>query len=262
MEKGSVPLLVLADNPGPLTGAGNNTWLVDGRVPTLVDAGVGHASHVETVARHLGGRALARVLITHGHGDHASGAPAIRSRWPAVDVRKFVTGGEADWRPLADGDRLLAGDGELSVVHTPGHAPDHVCFWDEADRTLFGGDMVLQGTTVMIPAGRGGSMRAYLASLGRLAQLAPRRVYPGHGPIIHQPAGLIAEYVRHREMRETQVRACLADGVVDLDEIVALVYPGLPPAVQVAAKQTIQAHVDKLADEGRVPKRSSSSSVE
>jgi glyoxylase-like metal-dependent hydrolase (beta-lactamase superfamily II) len=245
-----------------MTGVGNNTWLIDGEEPTLIDAGVGLVGHVDAVADRLGGRPLARVLVTHGHGDHASGAPALRARWPSVDVHKFIVGGESGWRPLGDGDRVAAGGGVLTVVHTPGHAPDHVCFWDDAGRALFGGDMVLQGTTVMIPAGRGGSMSRYLASLGRLAQLAPRTVYPGHGPVIEQPAELIAEYIRHREMREAQILSCLTEGIVDLDGIVARVYPDLPEAVHAAAKQTIQAHFDKLAEEGRMPKRSSPPSVE
>ena len=262
MEKGSVPLRVSADNPGPLTGVGNNTWLVDGRVPTLIDAGVGHASHIDAIAAHLNGRALAQVLITHGHGDHASGAPAIRRRWPAADIRRFEVDDQPERPQLADGDRLPSGDGELTVVHTPGHAPDHVCFWDAASRTLFGGDMVLHGTTVMIPAGRGGSMRAYLESLERLANLEPHTLYPGHGPVIENPAALIAEYIHHREMREAQIRSCLARGIVGLDEIAEVVYPLLPDGVQAAAKQTIQAHIDKLAEEGRIPNRPAAPGVE
>jgi glyoxylase-like metal-dependent hydrolase (beta-lactamase superfamily II) len=244
-----------------MTGIGNNTWLVDGRVPTLIDAGIGRPSHIDRIAERLAGRPLACVLVTHGHGDHASGAPTLRARWPAVDIYKRTEGDESGWLPLADGDRVPAGDGSLTVVHTPGHAPDHVCFWDETAGALFGGDMVLQGTTVMIPAGRGGSMRAYLSSLDRLARLGPRTVYPGHGPVIERPAELIAEYIRHREMREAQILSCLTEGVTAFDEIIARVYPGLPEAIHPAAKQTIQAHVDKLTEEGRLPKRSSSPGV-
>src|SRR5512134_3226257 len=124
------PLLIPADNPGPYTGKGNNTWLIDGAEPTLIDSGTGVASHLEALATLLGGRPLARVIVTHGHPDHASGVPALRALWPHVDARKFLLDGESGWSALADGSWISAGDGELQVVHTPGHAADHVCLWD------------------------------------------------------------------------------------------------------------------------------------
>ena len=244
-------LLIPAANPGPLTGAGNNTWLIDGREPTLIDAGVGHVEHLDAIDRALGGRALARVLVTHGHTDHASGAPAIRTRWPGVEIRKMTLEGETGWPPIADGDRLRAGDEDLLAVHTPGHALDHMCFWDERTRDLYAGDMVALGTTIVVPGDRGGGMRAYLASLERLAALRPARVYPGHGDVIDDPLGLITEYVAHRREREEQIVACLSRGVADVDAIVARVYPDLAPALRPAARATVQAHLEKLRDEGR-----------
>src|SRR5947207_2361395 len=137
--------LFLAANPGPLTGRGNNTWLLDGDVPALVDAGVGAPAHIGELAAALGGRPLGRVLVTHGHPDHASGVPALRIRWPAIEAWKWTAADEPDWRALADGERLRAGDRDLTVIHTPGHAPDHVCFFDESTRDLYAGDMVVQG---------------------------------------------------------------------------------------------------------------------
>ena len=126
----SSPLLVPADNPGSLTGRGNNTWLIDGAEPTLVDAGVGNARHVAAISRALGSRSLVRVLLTHGHPDHTSGIPALREKWPSLEACKLSLRGEAGWRAVVDGDSLRAGDGTLTVIHTPGHATDHVCFWD------------------------------------------------------------------------------------------------------------------------------------
>ena len=122
----------------PMTGAGNNTWLIDGAEPSLIDAGVGHAAHVDAIAAALGGRDLARVLVTHHHADHSSGIDALRARWPSLDARKWVQAGEHGWRGLSDNERVRAGDRDLIVIHTPGHAPDHVCFWDPAEsRALF-----------------------------------------------------------------------------------------------------------------------------
>jgi hydroxyacylglutathione hydrolase len=243
--------LLPAGNPGPLTGRGNNTWLLDGPEPTLVDAGVGAPSHLDALARVLDGRPLARVLVTHGHRDHAAGLPALSARWPAVESCKWPVEGESGWRALADGQRVRAGETELVVVHTPGHAPDHVCFWDEAAGDLYAGDMVVKGTTVMIPAGRGGNLRDYLRSLDRIAALRPARVFPGHGPVIEHPLDLIAEYIEHRRMREAQVLACLADGLTDPDAIVARIYPDLASEVRPAARLTVEAHLEKLREDNQ-----------
>jgi glyoxylase-like metal-dependent hydrolase (beta-lactamase superfamily II) len=249
-------MLVLAFNPGPLTGRGNNTWLLDGAEPTLVDAGIGQREHVDAVAAALGGRPLSRVLITHGHADHASGAPALRARWPGVELHKWLLPGETGWLPLSNGQRLRAGDRNVEVVHTPGHALDHVCFWDASTRELYAGDMVALGTTIVVPAERGGGMRAYLASLERMAALKPARIYPGHGDVIEQPLERIAEFLEHRRLRESQVISCLDAGVTDVESMVALIYPDLAEGLRPAARQTVEAHLNKLEAEGRIMNRS------
>jgi glyoxylase-like metal-dependent hydrolase (beta-lactamase superfamily II) len=243
-----VPVLVHAGNPGPMTGPGNNTWLVDGRVPTLVDAGVGCAAHLDALAEHLAGRPLARVLVTHGHADHASGVPALRDRWPGVEVARWAGAARLGERPLADVDHIDAGDGTLIVLHTPGHAEDHLCFWNPATRDLFTGDMVVVGSTVMIPGGRGGSLRDYLASLERIAGLDPARLLPGHGPVVDRPLALIAGYIAHRRMRDAQVRACLAEGLTDIDAIVARIYPDIAEAIRPAARLTVEAHLEMIRE--------------
>jgi glyoxylase-like metal-dependent hydrolase (beta-lactamase superfamily II) len=247
MDRGRT-LLFPAHNPGPMTGPGNNTWLVDGAEPTLVDAGVGLDAHVDALARHLGERPLARVLVTHGHRDHASGVPALRARWPEVEVWKWPAApDEEGFRPLGDGQQIRAGD-----VYTPGHAPDHVCFHDASTGAVFTGDMVVRGSTVVIPAGRGGRLTDYLASLDRLAALEPTRFYPGHGPIVDRPLDLIAEYVEHRALRERQVLECLAAGLTSVDAMVDRIYPDVTGPIRPFAAMTIEAHLEKLRDEGRL----------
>ena len=244
-----IPGFIFAFNPSPLTGRGNNTWLMDGAEPTLIDAGVGVPAHVDAVAAALEGRPLRRVLVTHGHADHASGVPALRARWPALEACKFPDPADGpDWIALTDGQLIRAGDATFTVVHTPGHALDHVCFWDAESASLYAGDMVVQGTTIMIPAGRGDGLSAYLASLDRIASLRPSRIFPGHGPVIDDPLALIAEYVAHRRMRDEQVAACLRDGLTDLDDIVRRIYPDLAPALVPAARATVEAHLIGLVE--------------
>jgi glyoxylase-like metal-dependent hydrolase (beta-lactamase superfamily II) len=252
MTEATGPILVPARNPGPLTGTGNNTWLIDGAEPTLIDAGVGVPAHLDEIAAHLGGRPLVRVIVTHGHADHAAGVPALMTRWPGLEPWKWVRAGELGWRALGDGQQLRAGIRPLTVIHTPGHAPDHVCLLDAATGDLFVGDMVTKGTTVMIPAGRGGNLRAYLASLERIGSLRPRRLLPGHGAIVDKPLELIGQYIEHRLAREVQVLECLRDGLTDVDAIVSRIYVGLTDAVRPAARLTVEAHLEKLREEGLI----------
>lgn len=244
----SVPLLFTSPHQGPLTGGRNNTWLMDGDEPTLVDAG-GAPEHLAALAAYLGARPLDRVLVTHGHLDHAGGVPALRERWPGVVAMKHPVPGESGWVALADGDVVRAGDSSLAVLHTPGHAPDHICFWHAESGALFAGDMVIAGTTVMIPAGRGGSVRDYLRSLDRLIALGPRVIYPGHGPVVEHPVDLMRAYVAHRLEREVQVRNCLERGVREPDAIVEAIYGPLDPAIARAAAETVRAHIQKLRED-------------
>ncbi|MGQ0732784.1 MAG: MBL fold metallo-hydrolase [Acidobacteriota bacterium] len=243
-----------AANPGPFTGSGNWTYFLPGRHPVLIDAGVGNPEHLDALAR-ARADGPAHVLVSHGHSDHVSGVTAIGTRWPQTRFSKYAWPDHDEryavaWHGLADGQVLEAGDDVLQVVHTPGHAPDHVAFWHAESRTLFSGDLVVAGTTVVIPASSGGSLAAYLASLGRILDLSPAKLLPAHGPAIDEPADAIRRYIQHRHEREGQVLSALKEGVDTVDAIVGRVYTGLAPALVRFARESVLAHLIKLEHEG------------
>ena len=243
-----------------MTGEGNLTWLVPGRVPTLIDAGVGEPRHLEALHAALGSASLALVIVTHGHSDHASGATAIAGRMPGVVFLKMPWS-ERDsrwgvpWTAIANGDTIAAGDTTLSVVHTPGHSPDHVCLWHAATRTLFGGDLAIANTTVYVPPAPHGDLVAYLASLERVLALNPARILPAHGPVIDDPERLLRGYVAHRIERENQIIEAVRSGAVHVDAIVARVYSGLKDNLVPRARDTVTAHLQKLEREERAAVR-------
>jgi glyoxylase-like metal-dependent hydrolase (beta-lactamase superfamily II) len=240
-----------------MTGEGNWTWLIPGRVPTLVDAGTGEPAHLAALSEALGTSTLTQVLVTHAHTDHAAGGPAIAGSMPSVRFRKMLwPERDAKWpvpyEPLLDGDIVEAGDDTLTVVHTPGHAPDHLCFWHEPTRTVFAGDLAVKGTTVWIPANLQGDLGAYLASLERVRALNPARLLPAHGPIIENPDEVLRGYIAHRLEREQQILEAMQGGDSTPDEITARVYRGLKPQLLPMAREGVTAHLIKLEREHRI----------
>jgi glyoxylase-like metal-dependent hydrolase (beta-lactamase superfamily II) len=249
------PIAIHAFNPGPFTGTGNWTWLIRGRVTTLIDAGTGDPQHLEALARALDGDALRQVLVTHGHVDHASGATALAEKFPGVRFLKMPWT-ERDprwpvaWEPLEDGSTVDAGNDSLIAVHTPGHAPDHLCFWHPHSRTMFCGDLATKGTTVYIPPNLQGDLIAYLASLERVLALQPARLMPAHGPVMDDPESVLRGYIEHRREREQQIVDLLREGASDPDAIVARLYRGLKDTLVPMARESVLAHLLKLEREG------------
>jgi len=217
-----------------MTLEGTNTYLYGSGPCVVIDPGPdieGHLDVVRVVGEERGG--IGAVLLTHGHGDHSDGAERL-----GVEVI----------RP-ADGEEY----GGLRAVATPGHAPDHVCLMT-ADGVCFSGDLVLgEGSTFVPPDG--GSLIAYMDSLRRMQAEPIELICPGHGPWIEDPAAKLAEYVEHREMRERRLLAALERGERSRDALLAEAWADVPAELRPAAAMVMQAHLEKLEAEGKLPGR-------
>ena len=235
---------VRASNPGPFTLTGTNSWIVGHDPAWLVDPGPALHDHVKTlveVANRRGG--LAGIALTHQHADHAEATGAVCGEFPDVPVA--AAAGAIDV-PLADGSTF----GSLEALATPGHAPDHLAF-------LFGtaaltGDAVLgEGSVFISPDPK--ALASYLEGLSRLRERNLDVLCPGHGPMVCDPAAKLDEYISHRLDRERRLVAALAGGKRGVDEMLDDVWDDTPPELRPAAAVTLAAHLDKLADEGRLP---------
>ncbi len=248
---------VLGLNPGLMTGPGTNTYLIGERRPILLDTGAGVPEYVPLLRTFVATERLGdvpRVVLTHRHRDHMGGVPDVRRLYPRIPVAKLVVN-DADlpvpMESLGEGT-VVRGEGvTLRALHTPGHASDHLCFYLEEERALFSGDLVLGGSTTVIPPDDG-DLGQYLASLRRLLELDVARIYPGHGPVLEPARPVIETYIAHRLEREAQILAALGAGAETVREIVARVYHDVPSSLHPVARLSVQSHLIKVEREGRV----------
>jgi glyoxylase-like metal-dependent hydrolase (beta-lactamase superfamily II) len=219
---------IVAPNPGPMTLEGTNSYVVGSDPAFVIDPGPedeGHIAAITAEAERRGG--IAGVVLTHGHLDHAAGAHLLDA-------------------PLIAGEH----PGPFEALPTPGHAEDHVCLL--LDGACFTGDLILgEGSSYVPPDG--GSLVAYLESLRRLAEVELELLCPGHGPWVTDPARKIGEYLEHRLERERKLLASLEAGERSRARLLDAAWDDVTAELRPAAAQVMQAHLEKLAAEGRLP---------
>lgn len=244
---------IVANNPGPMTYYGTNTYLID--TPdglAVLDPGPeDHPEHVEAILRHTGGQ-IALILVSHTHHDHVGAVPALQEATGAPTagfVRSAIETFEPDIKLQHGG--TVAG---MQVLHTPGHASDHVCLALNAangDRVLFSADHVMSwSTSVVSPPG--GDMRDYFASLSLLLDRDDDVYLPGHGPSLRQPRDLVREMLTHRMIREQAIARKLQDGPANTYTIMDTLYSQVNPRLRRAAERNVLAHLLKMEAEGKV----------
>lgn len=244
---------IVAPNPGMMTGPGTNTYLVGIDEVAVIDPGPEDEGHLEAILG-CGGDRIRWVLCTHTHKDHWPGTAALAER-AGAEVLAFDSrdGLDVD-RALSDGDEVEGSEFRLVAVHTPGHASNHLCYLLEQDRTLFSGDHVMNGSTVVIRP-PDGDMSAYLAQLERLKTMRLRAIAPGHGDVISDPIAKLDEYLDHRRLREQIVLAALSEhGPATTADLLAVVYADIdgPKERLEMARHSMWAHLRKLAIERTV----------
>lgn len=263
--------VALGQNPSLFTGPGTNAYLVGtGRERILIDPGQGEAAFLPVLAlamERCGCQRIQEIVLTHGHPDHIGGVRSVLARFGRVRVRKLPSAlfdgpyGDLGMEPLAAGEPVTTEGATLRGIHAPGHAPDHLNFMLEEERSLFSGDNVLGVGTTVIPA-ESGDLGDYLRSLDRLLAEQPARIYPAHGPVIGDGVAKLREYIAHRAERERQILAALGRGPLRAMEIVQIVYAAYPPALHAPAAQSVVQHLRKLVRVGGVRRDDAASDLD
>lgn len=263
-------LRIVANNPGPYTFKGTNTYLVGERELCVIDPGPDDPGHRAAILAAAGNRPITHIVLTHTHRDHCDGLPALQQATGAVTCgfggvaitleesrarevrRSFVDQSFEPDLKLVEGSVVTGTGWRLTALHTPGHAPDHLCLaLDGSSGIMFSGDHVMGWNTSVIapPEGR---MSDYLGALERLQSRNDTVYLPGHGERILQPQRVVKAYIVHRKMREQAILDCLRDGASTIESIVCRVYRGISAGLVAAASLSVLAHLEHLVARGLV----------
>jgi glyoxylase-like metal-dependent hydrolase (beta-lactamase superfamily II) len=258
---------VIAENPSAFTFHGTGTYIIGADAPgaavAVIDPGPDDDDHVAALLRAVAGQRVSHILITHTHRDHSPAAAALKAATGAptlgygpharYDGEGVEAGGDLDFVPdrvLGDG-AVVAGEGwTFEAVHTPGHTSNHLCFALREENALFCGDHVMGwSTTIVSPPD--GDMHDYMNSLAKLRAHGETRYYPTHGAPIDAPHTFLDALIAHRQEREAQIAACLADGVGRIPDMVKRMYADVDAKLHPAAARSVLAHLEHMVATGR-----------
>ncbi len=262
MKSGTVEELIpgirrlVAPNPSLMTGPGTNTYLLGRQEIGVIDPGPDIDSHIERI-QEVAGAEIAWILATHTHPDHSPAACKLAAATGAELLGRAAPKGrhqDQTFKPDRipdDGDLFEAADFNLKIVHTPGHASNHLCYLQTEHNWLFTGDHIINGSTVVIDP-PDGSMGDYIRSLEKLKPMEVAAIAPGHGNVIDDPAAAIDWLINHRLERETKVVSALKENPNSTSrELVAQVYQDVDEKLHELAEHSLLAHLIRLEEECR-----------
>ena len=260
---------LVAENPGPFTFKGTNTYLVGSKSLAVIDPGPADEAHFEAILAATQGREISHVFITHAHRDHVDGLARLQAATGATSVavgrahmavpdllnspsgKNFIDLEFAPDQRVEDGAVIEGEDWAIEILHTPGHAPDHICLSLKGRGVLFSGDHVMAWNTTVIapPEGR---MADYMASLARLLEVSTDLYLPAHGGRLEEARRTVKAFLLHRQWRERAILQAIRRRGLTVRGIVGLIYRGLDEELVTAAGLSVMAHVEHLSEQGMV----------
>ncbi len=250
---------ITANNSNMFTGPGTNSYLLGDQEISIIDPGPALIDHIDDLIS-ISGSYLKQIIITHTHPDHSPGASILKEKL-GIPILGLTTESSLERdepididQQISHGDFIQTNEYTLEVIHTPGHASNHLCYLLKEENILFTGDHIMQGSTVVI-APPDGNMTEYLHSLNLLKEYNISKIAPGHGELIHDPIKIIDSIIEHRLGREKKVLEKLNKiGPSTIDELVIEVYDDVSAILHPIAKWSLEAHLIKLNENKKVAK--------
>ena len=255
---------VVARNPSMFTLHGTGTYIIGRGKVAIIDPGPDLSEHVTALLQAVQNETVTDILITHTHIDHSPATRAVKAATGAKtwgfgphgasgDGTQVEEGADREFTPdnrIGDGD-IVSGDGwTLEAIHTPGHTSNHLCLALKEENIMFSGDHVMGWSTSVISP-PDGDMGDYLQSLRKLIPREELRYWPTHGPAIENPRPFVKAFINHREERESQIQACLADGLIKIPNIVERLYTNVDSRLHRAAGRSVLAHLIHMVHTSR-----------